>query len=248
MKKRVISGCVTVTGPPRAIWRRKIGITEPDEPRTLPNRTATNRVSTPSRLPHASTIHSREGLRLPHHCLRVRGLVGRDEHEPLRAVLDRGVREDACRERVVADGLERVRLHHRDVLVGRRMEDDARAVLVEHLPQLRRVLHVADHRGRGEEAAVADELPLDLEQRGLGVVEEHELRRCDPGDLAAELRSDRAARARDEHHLACQVARDRSEVDLDRLAPENVLDLDRTELRARGRRRPRRARRSPAAS
>ena len=29
MKKRVISGCVTVTGPPRAIWRRKIGITEP---------------------------------------------------------------------------------------------------------------------------------------------------------------------------------------------------------------------------
>ena len=27
MKKRVISGCVTVTGPPRSIWLRKIGIT-----------------------------------------------------------------------------------------------------------------------------------------------------------------------------------------------------------------------------
>ena len=39
MKKRVISGCVTVTGPPRAICRRKIGITEPDEPSTLPKRT-----------------------------------------------------------------------------------------------------------------------------------------------------------------------------------------------------------------
>ena len=40
----------------------------------------------------------RERLRLPHHRLRVRRLVGRDEHEPLRAVLDRDVRERrACR-------------------------------------------------------------------------------------------------------------------------------------------------------
>ena len=58
MKKRVISGWVTVTGPPRAIWRRKIGITEPEEPSTLPKRTATNRVATSSRWPHVSTIHS----------------------------------------------------------------------------------------------------------------------------------------------------------------------------------------------
>ena len=45
MKKRVISGSVTVTGPPAAIWRRKIGTTEPEEPSTLPNRTAVNAVS-----------------------------------------------------------------------------------------------------------------------------------------------------------------------------------------------------------
>jgi hypothetical protein len=30
---------VTVTGPPAAIWRRKIGTTLPEEPSTLPNRT-----------------------------------------------------------------------------------------------------------------------------------------------------------------------------------------------------------------
>jgi hypothetical protein len=46
MKNRVISGCVTPTGPPRSIWRRKIGITLPDEPRTFPKRTATKRVGT----------------------------------------------------------------------------------------------------------------------------------------------------------------------------------------------------------
>ena len=45
MKKRVMSGSVTVTGPPAAIWRRKIGTTEPEEPSTLPNRTAVNAVS-----------------------------------------------------------------------------------------------------------------------------------------------------------------------------------------------------------
>ena len=40
-----MAGSVTVTGPPAAIWRRKIGTTEPDEPSTLPNRTVTKRVS-----------------------------------------------------------------------------------------------------------------------------------------------------------------------------------------------------------
>ena len=65
MKKRVISGCVTVTGPPRAIWRRKIGTTDPDEPRTLPKRTATNRVPTSARWPQVSTIHSARAFDWP---------------------------------------------------------------------------------------------------------------------------------------------------------------------------------------
>src|SRR5689334_20399010 len=39
-----MSGCVTVTGPPAAICFWKIGTTLPEEPRTLPKRTATKRV------------------------------------------------------------------------------------------------------------------------------------------------------------------------------------------------------------
>ena len=65
MKNLVISGWVTVTGPPLAIWRRKIGITDPDEPSTLPNRTATNRVGTSARCPQVSTIHSHSALDCP---------------------------------------------------------------------------------------------------------------------------------------------------------------------------------------
>ena len=49
MKKRVISACVTVTGPPRAICLRKMGITLPEEPSTLPNRTPQNLVGVSSR-------------------------------------------------------------------------------------------------------------------------------------------------------------------------------------------------------
>ena len=40
MKYRVMRSSVTVTGPPRSIWRRKTGTTLPDEPSTFPKRTA----------------------------------------------------------------------------------------------------------------------------------------------------------------------------------------------------------------
>ena len=41
MKYLVASGWVTVTGPAPAIWASNVGITEPLDPRTLPNRTLT---------------------------------------------------------------------------------------------------------------------------------------------------------------------------------------------------------------
>ena len=50
MKKRVMSGWVTVTGPPRAICSENRGITLPALPNTLPKRTRTNCVPLPCRL------------------------------------------------------------------------------------------------------------------------------------------------------------------------------------------------------
>ena len=171
-----------------------------------------------------------ERLRLSHHGLRVRGLVGRDEHEPLRPELDRHVGDDARAERVVAHRLDRVRLHQRDVLVRRRVEHDTRAVLVEDLAHLDDVLDVTHHGCRCSEPTVADELALDLEERRLGVVHEHELRGLEARDLAAQLGPDRASGARDEDDLVLEVVRDRGDVDVDRLAAEHVLDLDGTKL------------------
>ena len=169
-------------------------------------------------------------LRLAHHRLRVRSLVGRDENEALRAELDRDLGDRPRAERVVAHRLERIRLHHRDVLVRRRVEDDTRAVLVEDLAHLDAVLHVADDRGGGVKPALVDELALDLEQRRLSVVDEDDPRRPDARDLPTELRADRATCARHEHGLTSEILRDRLEVDLDRLAAEHVLDLHRPQL------------------
>ena len=129
------------------------------------------------------------------------------------------------------------------------MEDDTRPVLLEDLPHLRAVLDVTDDRGDGAETALVDELPLDLEQRRLRVVDEHELRGGrEPGHLAAELRADGATGPGHHHDLVAQVIRDRVEVDLHGLTAENVLDLDGTQAARRGRNRRRRARPGWAAS
>ena len=45
MNQRVMSRCVTVTGPPRSICSRKSGITLPLLSSTLPNRTVRKRVA-----------------------------------------------------------------------------------------------------------------------------------------------------------------------------------------------------------
>ena len=55
---------MTVTGPPWAIWRRKIGTTEPDEPSTLPNRTDEKRVPF-QRFCAASMAHSASAFDAP---------------------------------------------------------------------------------------------------------------------------------------------------------------------------------------
>ena len=120
------------------------------------------------------------------------------------------------------------------MLVRGRVEDDVGPVALEHLAQPLAVAHVGEHGHARGEAALVDELALDVEERALGLVDEHDPRRLRARDLAAELGADRAAGAGDEHGLALDVGGDGVDVDLDRLAAEQVLDLDRADLLRRG--------------
>src|SRR5207248_6274259 len=122
-------------------------------------------------------------------------------------------------------------LHERHVLVRGGVEDDGRLVLLEHLASERApVADVEQLRNGRCEVALADELALDLEQRGLGDVDEDEPRRADTRDLAAELGPDRAAGTSDEDGLLLEVGRNLLEVHFDLLAAEDVLDLDGADL------------------
>ena len=81
--------------------------------------------------------------------------------------------------------------------------------------------------------ALVLELAVDLDERVLGVVDEHDLLRSERGDLAAELRADGAAGAGHEDGRARDVRGDRRNVELDCLAAEDVLHLDLAELARR---------------
>ena len=136
------------------------------------------------------------------------------------------MRHDARGERVVAHRLDRVGLHQPDVLVGRGVEHDRRAVLGEDLAHALLFLAIRQHRGehRARHVALVLQLALDLEEVVLGVVDEHDLVRLHARDLAAQLRADRAAGARHEHRLARQVGAHPLQLHLHRLAAEHILD------------------------
>ena len=159
-----------------------------------------------------------------HHGRRVDRLVGGDEHEVPDPELAGDPGDQPRGERVVADRLHGVGLHHRHVLVGGGVEDDRRAVLGDHLPHPLLLLAVGQHRHGGADVAILLELAPDLEQVVLGVVDEHQPVRPDAGDLPAQLGADRAAGAGDEHDLARQVGADPLQLLAHRLAAQHVLD------------------------
>ena len=101
---------------------------------------------------------------------------------------------------LLRDRLERVRLHQRHVLVRGGVEDDRRAGSARRPgASSARFLHVGEHRHRRGEAALVDELALDLESAFSAWSTSTMPLGAERGDLAAELGADRAAGAGDEH-------------------------------------------------
>ena len=112
------------------------------------------------------------------------------------------------------------------MLVGRGVEHHLRAELAEHVVQSRLLPHVSDHRDEVKVLVAFLELEAEVVHRGLAVVEQHELLRAERGELAAELRADRAGRSGHHHGLPAEVLDDRVHVEPDLVAAQKVLDLD----------------------
>ena len=110
------------------------------------------------------------------------------------------------------------------------MEDDVGAEALHDLEHPLALLAVGEHRFDGAEVPLGGELPVDLEEVVLGLVDEDEQPRPHPRDLARELGADRAPRTGDEDDLVAQVGADGVELHPHGLAAEHVLDLHLAEL------------------
>ena len=111
-------------------------MTLPREPSTLPKRTAMKLVPLPSCAAAPRDEPLADRLRLAEDVLRPHRLVGGDEDEGFAPQLGGELGEHLRAEHVVPHGLERVRLHQRNVLVRGGMEDDRRPVALEEPPYL----------------------------------------------------------------------------------------------------------------
>ena len=143
----------------------------------------------------------RQPLRRPHHVRRAHRLVRRDENEPLHPELRGRLRHDARPQHVRLHRLHGVDLHHRHVLVRRRVEDDRGTMRADDLLDPSPVAHVADHGDQAQGRELLPHLHLEEEQRALRDLEQDQPRRRPPRDLAAQLGADRPRRP-GHHHRA----------------------------------------------
>ena len=105
----------------------------------------------------------------------------------------------------------------------------------EHLVDERHVLDVADDRRQRQLRERVGERRLDLVQRGLGQIEQHEPRRPKARDLPAQLGADRAAGAGDHHDAIAEPFAEAGVVEHDGIAPQQVVELDVAHRRQRER-------------
>lgn len=158
---------------------------------------------------------------------RIDSLVGRDQDKTADIVAGGGDRRVIGAEDVVLDRLAGAVFHQGHMLVGGRMEDDRRLVLLHHGFETHDIPDRTDQDLEVETWAIlAEQFLLQLVGIVLIDVEDDQAARFERQDLAAELRTDRAAAAGDHDHLVFQVTGNVHGIKDDFFAPEQILDLD----------------------
>ena len=129
-------------------------------------------------------------------------------------------------EHVVVQRLARALLHEGHVLVGRRVEHGAGAVLREHLVDARFVAHVADFDDHVDVVVLGQHLVAQHVGVVLVHVEDDDAGRGHLAQLTAQLAADGAAAACDQHRFAGDVARHGARVEDDLLPAQQVGHVD----------------------
>src|SRR5688572_9022804 len=168
----------------------------------------------------------RHALGAAHHAQRLHGLVGRDEHEHLGAVLAGKVGHHLRAEHVRLERLDGIALHHRDVLVRGRMKNRVRRGLLEDSADALLVHDVADDRLDLELRVRPAKLLVDHVEALLVLLVEHQDARTARRYLTRDLRADRAAGPGVQDPARRVEAGHRAQIDLDRLSEEQIVRLE----------------------
>lgn len=112
------------------------------------------------------------------------------------------------------------------MLVRRRMKHDAGVVFLEHIAQTRHIADAADFDVDFDVAVLGQQFVAQHVDIVFIHIEEHDARRSDRAQLAAELGADGTAAAGDQHRFAGDIPRYRTRVEDHFVSPEQVGHVD----------------------
>ncbi len=219
-----MSGCVTVTGPPASICLRKIGTTLPLLPRTLPKRTATNRVGLSAVL-RDWTYNSAQRLDAPMTLVGLTALSVLTMTNAAHPLARAASATDPGAEDVVLDRLAGIAFHHRHVLVGGAVENDLRLMQFENPRDPPRVADVGDQRNHFRSDPAVTQLAVDLEKIVFRLIEQDQPARTKFHGLPADFRADAAAGAGDQNALAGEEPLKLRGVEADGLSAQKIVQI-----------------------
>ena len=161
----------------------------------------------------------------------VDGLIGRDHHEALDAVLLAEVDQILRAEDVIMHRLDAVLFHQRNVLVRGGVDDDLRVIALKNAHQGRLLRDGADLDLKVQLAVIrGQEFLLHVVRAVFINIENDNLFWFHLGQLPAELGADGAAAARDENDLIAVIRAGLFVRDMDRLAEQQIFYIELTQM------------------
>ncbi len=143
--------------------------------------------------------HLSNPLRRTHDAVRSHRFIRRYQNHPPHAVFVCQPRQPTRTQRVRLHRRKGIPFHQRHMLQRGRMQNDLRPMLLEHRRQQRVIAHAPQHRNRTRTESSRRHCAVDIEQRLLCNVEQHDLPSARGRKNLRHLRPDESACTRHQH-------------------------------------------------
>ncbi|MCY1524827.1 hypothetical protein D9M68_597810 [compost metagenome] len=174
--------------------------------------------------------HFRQPLGAAHDIGRPHRLVGRDQHEIRHTRLDRRLRGIQGAQQIVQHPLGDVVLHHRHMLVGRRVINGIHLPGSQYILQPHRIANRAEYRHQLDIQRFANDAPLQLTVNAVeiefGMLEQNQHPSPGRKNLPAQLRTNRAAGSCNQYRLLLDATLEQLSLRRYGIAPEQVGNIN----------------------